>query len=106
MNTLTEATLKDIAYSLDRNKARGNEEYWRLLIPLLPKQLYRYDKVDVEKFAYEGTKGRSPSLKLLQEFQRKGMGCSDFVQMLEKIGCQGALDCFREPGDFYDYVML
>jgi len=106
MNTLKEETLRDIAYSLDRIIARGNVEYWRLLIPLLPKQLYGYNNVDVEKFAYEGTKERSPSLKLLQEFQRKGMGLSDFKQMLEKIGCQGALDCFKEPGELRLYTKV
>ena len=91
-------TLDDIAYSLDRLK--GKIEYWRMLIPLLPKESYRYNKIDVEQIALVGTKGGSPSLRLLQEFQRKGMDLSYFKNMLQTIECQGALDCFKLPSEF------
>ena len=97
-------TLEDIAYSLDRLK--GTVEYWRKLIPLLPKECYRYNKVDVEKIALVGTKGSSPSLKLLQEFQRKGMDLSHFKNMLQTIECQGALDCFKQPSEFKKKLMV
>ena len=99
MNTLSEELLEDIAYSLDRLK-ENKVEYWRLLIPLLPKESYRYNKVDVEEIAFVSTKGKgSPSLKLLREFQRKGMELLYFKNMLQKIKCQGALDCFEKPSE-------
>lgn len=96
MKTLSKEALEDIAFSLDRIK-KGKQEYWRLLIPLLPKELYRYNKVDVEELAYVGTRGGSPSQKLLLELQSKGMKLSDFINMLRQIECQGALDCFKQP---------
>ena len=100
MNTLNEELLRDIAYSLDRVK--GNVEYWRLLIPLLPKKTYPYNKVDVEEIAYVGTTGKgSPSLEILRDFQRKGMEVSYFKNMLRTIECQGALDCFNGPSKFF-----
>lgn len=99
--TLNEELLKDIAYSLDRLKG-NKEEYWRLLIPLLPKKTYPYNKVDVEKFAYVGISGKgSPALELLREFKRKGMELSFFKNMLQEIDCQRALDCFKTPSEFY-----
>lgn len=99
METLSEEMLKDIAYSLDRIK--GKDEYWRLLIRVLPKETYRYNRVEVEEFALIGTKGEgSPSLKLLHEFQRKRMEILYFKKMLQKIECQGALDCFKQPSEF------
>lgn len=98
LNSLSKETLKDIAYSLDRLK--GKTEYWRLLIPLLPKETYGFDRVKVEEFALVGTKGGSASLKLLHEFQRKGMEVLHFKKMLQKIECQGALDCFKQPSEF------
>ena len=100
LNFVSKETIEDICYSLDRLK--GNVEYWRLLIPLLPKDLYRYNKVDIEQIARVGTRGRgtdSPSLKLLQDFQRKGMGLSYFKNMLKEVECQGALDCFEQPSE-------
>ena len=90
--------LEDIAYSLDRLK--GTIEYWRILIPLLPKESYRYNKIDVEQIALVGTKGGSSSRELLQEFQRKGMNLAYFKNMLQIIECQGALDCFKQPSEF------
>ena len=103
LDILSKETLQDIAYSLDRlNKCK--EEYWRLLVPLLPKELYHFDEVDVEKLALVGTKNGSPSLKLLQQFQRKGMKLPYFKRMLQIIECQGALDCFKKPSEFYTEV--
>ena len=99
MNTLSKEQLRDIAYSLDRVK--GNVEYWRLLIPLLPKNTYPYNKVDVEKIAFVGITGKgSPSLEILLDFQRKGMELSYFKNLLRTIECQGALDCFNGPSKF------
>ena len=99
MNTLSEELLQDIAYSLDRLK-ENKEEYWRLLIPLLPKESYPYNRVDVEEIAFVSTKGKgSPSLTLLREFQKNGMEILDFKDMLQKIECQGALDCFKKPSE-------
>lgn len=102
MKTLSKETLEDIAYSLDRiDRIKGKQEYWRLLIPLLPKESYRYNRIDVEELAYVGTKGGSPSLKLLQDFQKKGMELSYFIALLKKIGCHGALDCLnKQPSKF------
>ena len=100
LSSLSKEVLQDIAYSLDR--LNGNkEEYWRLLMPLLPKESYRYNRVDVEEIAFLSIKGNSsPSLKLLQDFQRKGMKLDYFKNMLQKIDCQGALDCFKPPSEF------
>ena len=101
MNTLSEERLQDIAYSLDRLK-ENKVEYWRLLIPLLPKESYRYNKVDVEQIAYVSIKGKgSSSLTLLREFQRKGMELLYFKDILQKIECQGALDCFKKPSELH-----
>ena len=97
LSVVDKETLEDVAYSLDRLK--GKIEYWRMLIPLLPKESYRYNKVDVEQIAFVGTKGGSSSLVLLQEFQRKRMGLGCFKNMLQKIDCQGALDCFKQPSE-------
>ena len=103
MNTLSEELLWDVAYSLDRVK--GNVEYWRLLIPMLPKNMYPYNKIDIEKIAFVGITGKgSPSLEILRDFQRKGMEVSYFKNMLQIIECQGALDCFNEPSKFYKKV--
>ena len=104
MNTLSRETIEDIAYSLDRLRGTDKREYWRLLIPLLPNKSYRFNKVDVEELAYVGTKGGSPSLKLLEEFSRKNMELSSFKDMLRSIGCQGALDCFKESSEIYTEV--
>ena len=101
MNTLSEERLQDIAYSLDRLK-ENKVEYWRLLIPLLPKESYGYNKVDVEQIAYVSIKGKgSSSLTLLREFQRKGMELLYFKDILQKIECQGALDCFKKPSELH-----
>jgi len=97
LGSLYKERLEDIAYSLDRYCYGKRKEYWRLLIPLLPKESYSYDRNDVEVFAFEGTKKRSPSLMLLQEFQKKKMKLAYFKSLLQTIGCQGALDCFLEP---------
>ena len=107
LNFVNEETIEDICYSLDRLK--GNVAYWRLLIRLLPKDLYPYNRVDIEKIALVGTKGRgtdSPSLKLLQDFQRKGMGLSYFKNMLKEIECQGALDCFKQPSKIIFVIQI
>jgi len=97
IDTLSKEKLEDIAYSLDRYCYDKRKEYWRLLIALLPKESYRYDRNEVEVFAFEGTKKRSPSLKLLYDFQKKKMGLTNFKCLLQAIGCQGALDCFQKP---------
>lgn len=98
LSVVGEETLEDIAYSLDRLK--GTIEYWRILISLLPKESYPYNKVDVEQIALVGTKGRSSSRVLLQQFQNKGMGLGYFKNLLQRIECQGALNCFKQPSEF------
>ena len=105
VNSLKKEVLEDISYSLDRFCFKQRKEYWRLLIdlPLLPKELYRYNKIDVEKLAFEGTKKRSPSMKLLQDFQSKHMELAYFKSLLKAVGCQDALDCFQEPSKHYVY---
>ena len=101
MDALDKEKLHDIAYSLDRFCFDKRKEYWRLLIPLLPKESYRYDRNDIEIIAFEGTKKRSPSLTLLLEFQKKGMRLTHFKSLLRDIGCRGALDCFQEPSKYF-----
>ena len=108
VNSLNKEMLEDISYSLDRFCFKQRKEYWRLLIdlPLLPKELYRYNKIDVEKLAFEGTKKRSPSMKLLQDFQSKHMELAYFKSLLKAVGCQDALDCFQEPSKHYVWMCI
>ena len=41
----------------------------------------------------------SPSIDVLHDLQRRDLSFNDFVTCLEKIGCQRALNVFREASE-------
>ena len=111
MDLLPGEQLKELAGYLDQfpSAPEGDEEqsdeYWRLLInelrnsPTTSRQC-NYTNVQIEDFATEALKDRSPSLKLLYDLRVRKLSFDVFLTCLEKIQCTGAVNMFRATGEF------
>ena len=85
--------LQELAKYLDELDTSG-EEFWRLLIKKLPRQVYSRDQV--EEFAEEFQSiSRSPSLRLLYDMRRKKLvKFEQLLAHLKAIKCHKAMNMF------------
>ena len=101
--------LKELASYLDEFPSRPeageeeSDEYWRLLMNELrssptTSRKFNYTNVQIEDFATEALKDRSPSLKLLYDLRERKLSFDVFFACLKKIQCAGAVNMFRAAG--------